>query len=63
MSDRHDLRGRHTRHITKTRPQCFVLDQVTIDNIHADADRNNLNYSAYIRKLVRQAHEKLEEEV
>ena len=40
--------------------QSYMLDFETIDFIHEDAARNNLNLSAYIRKLVRQAHENYE---
>ena len=40
--------------------QSYTLDLETIAFIHKDAGRNHLNHSAYIRKLVRQAHEELE---
>lgn len=40
--------------------QSYTLDLETIAFILQDANRNHLNRSAYIRKLVRLAHEEFE---
>ena len=45
--------------LKKARPQCFILDQSTIDGITELGIAQNLNKSALIRTLVQKAQEEM----